>query len=90
MDGLVTGNVPDLEQSNRCRESVAFALLDFHLERARRLAAAGARVLVTIRRRLEHNGVAHDERRDESGERLVQWIVEWPHAQHDTQRRARI
>ena len=41
-----------------------------------------------VPRRLEHHGVAHDQRRDQRGEGLVERIVVRPHAQHDAERGA--
>ena len=38
--------------------------------------------------RLEDDGIAHDERRDERGECFVERIVEWAHAEHDAERGA--
>ncbi|MNS24758.1 hypothetical protein D3C72_566320 [compost metagenome] len=35
--------------------------------------------------RLEHHGVAHDQRRDQRGEGFVQRVVVWPHAQGHAQ-----
>ena len=41
-----------------------------------------------VPRRLEHDGIAHDQRRDQRGEGLVERIIVGAHAQHDSERRA--